>query len=659
MEGKIVEYIDAQKVIAAICLEEKKGKVRLLNINHRETVLSKNRICLVSQESYSLSQSRENLIEVLKTEISKREVLTQQVDVISLWELLEPEGGSYSAQELAGFCFPKVEEFAQVSAVFRALFADKIHFKLKGGIFEVQPRDRVEQVLIQQAKELERRKKIEEASRWIQAVWKGEKIEGAEVAEECIQLIKQWCVWKDEAPKAKMIKEILTKAGLNTEEQPFLFLVKLGVFSKHENLLLPRLQIPIKFSEEVQARAQHIINAPPSFTNQKRRDLQDLFTFTIDGPETRDYDDALSLEKRGDNYLVGIHITDLSPYVTQGGVLDEEAKRRGTTVYLPDQKIPMLPEGISEHLASLKKNGPKPSLSFLVTLNKNAEIVDYEIVPGVIKVDRHFIYDEVNNLLTENETFNILYQLALNFRKRRLQQGGLIISLPELVFSFSSDQVVDIKQRNPEQPARILVAEFMIMANYLAASFMHEKGVPALYRMQLPPRERVMNGTSSDLFVLFLQRKLLNKSVIDTKPGFHHILGLDKYTSITSPLRRYLDMVMQRQLIYYLQHQEILYSETTLSFLIPHFEEIIKRTGFITTSRVRYWVLTYLKRFERECIDAYVLEESGRGYRLLLPEYLVETELVGASGKFQPGDKVRVRIDVVNPMKGILKVVLS
>ncbi len=658
MEGRIVEYIDGQRIITAICLEEKKNKVRLLNINNREIVLSKSRICLISKECLPLNQPREVLLEKLRAEIAKRESLAKEIDVLALWELLVSEGGTYTPRELAEFYFPETTSSAQESAIFRALFADRLHFKLRGNVFEVQSQERVEEILTQRAKEAEKKRKVEEAASWFKAVWQGEKVESPAQAEEYIKVIKEWCFWRDEAPQAKLAREILEKAGLNTEDQPFLLLVKLGVFSKHENILLHRFHIPTQFSDEVKAAAQILINSPPFFT-EKRKDLQDVYTFTIDGPETRDYDDALSLEKDGQHYIVGIHITDLSPFIRQGSPLDEEAKERGTTIYLPDQKITMLPEGISEHLASLKKGGPKPSLSFLVTLNEQADIIRYEIVPGIIKIDRHFIYDEVNNLLTENETLNILYQLALKFREKRLKQGGLVIALPELVFSFSADQVVDIKQRNPEQPARVLVAEFMIMANYLAASFMYEKGIPALYRAQLPPRERIMNGTSQDLFVLYLQRKLLNRSVLDTKPGFHHILGLDKYTSITSPLRRYLDMTMQRQLIHYLQRGEPLYAETELSFLIPHFEEIIHRTGVVCSRRIKYWILTYLKQHVKEHIDAYVLEETTRGYRLLLPDYLIETELAGAKGKFQQGDKIRVRLDVVNPTKEILKVVLA
>ncbi|RKY41060.1 MAG: hypothetical protein DRP81_08750 [Candidatus Omnitrophota bacterium] len=235
----------------------------------------------------------------------------------------------------------------------------------------------------------------------------------------------------------------------------------------------------------------------------------------------------------------------------------------------------------------------------------------------------------------------------------------MIIALPELVFFFSSDNIVDIKLRNPEQPGRILVAEFMILANYLAAMFMEEKGIPGIYRSQLPPRDRVMNGTSQDIFILYLQRRLLSQSQLKTRPAFHHVLGLDKYTSITSPLRRFLDLILQRQMVYYLQEGKPLYTEDELSSLIPYFEDIIHRTNMIFSQRTKYWVLNYLKKRIKTTAEAYILEETQQGYKVLLPDYLLETVLAVARGKFKQGDKIKIRIEAVNPLKELLKVGLG
>jgi exoribonuclease-2 len=298
-------------------------------------------------------------------------------------------------------------------------------------------------------------------------------------------------------------------------------------------------------------------------------------------------------------------------------------------------------------------------LSFFITLDENSNILKYELLPSIIKVDRHFSYDEVNNLLDKEQALQTMFELALRFRAWRLDRGGMVISLPELVFSFEEGNLVDIRQQKADQPSRILVAEFMIMANYLAAKFMEEKGIAAIYRSQPPPRGRVMNGISNDIFILYLQRKLLNSSKFDIKPTFHHILGLQGYSSVTSPLRRYLDLVMQRQIVFFLQKGKPLYTKDELSHLIPYFDQIISRTNMISAQQVRYWVLHYLEQYIKNIVEAYILEETPRGYRLLLRDYLMEANLIDPKARFAQGEKVKVKIKVVNPHKDILKVTLQ
>jgi len=658
MEGSIVEYIDARRIITGFCLSQKDGKVHLLTSQNREVVLSKTRICLVSKQKYPLDQPREELLSILKKEVEQRENLKKEINVMVLWELLAEDDGCYSPHFLAELYFSSNPSSTQESAIFRALFEENLYFKVKGNKLDVRSREKVDEYLRQKAQQEAREKEIEEAADWLQSLWLGKSISSPAKSKQYIQLLKEWCYWQEEAPQAKITKQILRRAGLNLKDHPFLLLSKLGIFSKHENLLLHRWSIPTIFSEESKSAMQNLLENKPDFS-QGRKDLTSLYTFTIDGPETKDFDDALTLDKKNGNFVVGVHITDLTPFIKKGGILEKEAKKRGTSLYLPDQRIPMFPEQIANHLASLKKGEIRPALSFFITLDENAHILNYQILPTIIQVNQHFTYDEVNNLLTKDQTLQTLFSLALKARAKRLEQGGMIISLPELVFFFSSDNIVDIKQRDPEQPGRILVAEFMILANYLAAMFMVKRRIPGIYRSQLPPRDRVMNGTSKDIFILYLQRRLLSQSELKTRPAFHHVLGLDKYTSITSPLRRFLDLILQRQIVHYLQEGKPLYTEDDLSSLIPYFEEINHRTNMIFSQRTRYWVLNYLKKKVKTTTEAYILEKTQQGYKVLLPDYLLETVLVVSRGKFKQGDKIRIRIEAVNPFKELLKVGLG
>jgi len=655
MRGKIVEYIERQRIVTAICLEEKRDNLHLLTFLNKEVKLGKARIILVSKEAYT-TENREQIIKRLNEAVEKRESLKRQIDILELWKLLSEDGGSYTIGELAEFYFPGKITSDQESAIFRALFEERVHFKLKGKKFEVLPEEYIKRLILQREKENERIRKIEEASNWLKAIYLGEEVEPPKEADEYINLLKDWYIFKEESPHVKLIKDILSKANLNTDDV-FTILVKLGVFSKHENTLLPRYGIRVSFSNEVKLEASFLVKSKPNLDN--RKDLTGLYTFTIDGPETKDFDDALSIEEKGDHYTVGIHITDLTPFILPDSKLDEEARERGAALYMPDGRIPLFPEEIPDELGSLKKGEIKPAVSFLIDLDNNSEILNYEIIPSLIRVDDRLTYDDADDLIKEDASFNRLYDLALKFRKRRLAQGGMVITLPELVILFLSQDTLEIKQRNPEQPSRILVAEFMIMTNYITACFLHEKGISALYRGQLPPRKKIMNGTCQDLLTVYLQRKLLNRSRLDTKPIFHHILGLEKYTAITSPLRRYLDLIIQRQLVYYLMEKRPLYEERELSILIPHLEERSRRNLTVYNQRLKYWLLTYLKQRVKDKIEAYILEEIPRGYQILLPEYLLETELIDKRPHFRQGDRVMVKIQEVDPKKELLRVVLG
>ncbi len=702
MEGKIVEYVEKQRVTTAICLEESINSLRLLTPLNREIGLSKTRIVLVSQERY-LTSNRQGMIKTLKEVVEKRESLKNNVDVLGLWELLSEERGTYNASTLAELCFSGEVTSHKQSAILRALLEEKIHFKLRGHKFEVMSKEYIERLMRQKVKEDERIKKIEEAANWLNAVYLGKDVTPPQKKDEYINILKEWCVFQEEAPQAppprktyspgqaKMAKEILDKAHLSTDNA-FRVLVNLGVFSKHENVLLPRYGIRVRFPDEVKSETSLLIKTIPDFLKD-REDLTKLYTFTIDGPETRDFDDALSIEEKDGHYRIGVHITDLTPFIPPKSKLDEEARERGTAIYMPDGRIPMFPEEIPDELGSLKKGQIKPTMSFLVDLDSNSNILGYRILPSLIRVDARFTYDEVNELLTKdiypvrnpwlgdrdekNKFSSIstgpnapsefsngvylkkLHQLALQFRQRRLSQGGMVITLPELIISFLPQDTLEVKQRNPEQPSRILVAEFMIMTNYITASFLHENSIPAIYRGQPQPRERIMDGTSQDLFTTYLQRKLLNRPQLDTRPVFHHILGLEKYTAATSPLRRYLDLIIQRQLVYYLREKKPLYIEKDFSPLIPHLEECSRRTLTVCNQRLKYWLLTHLKQQIKHIIEAYILEKIPRGYRILLSEYLLETELINSKEHFRQGDKVRVKIEAVNPKKQFLKVVLG
>jgi exoribonuclease-2 len=151
-----------------------------------------------------------------------------------------------------------------------------------------------------------------------------------------------------------------------------------------------------------------------------RLDLSSLKTFTSDGERTRDFDDAFSLEKTSQGWCLGIHITDVASYLESGSLLDQSALERGTSLYLPERRIPMLPETLSENTLSLLAQEPRLAVSFLVNLSEAGEIFDYSIVPSLIRIHQRLTYHEVDSHLNHEELFNNLDRLTRKLQERRL-----------------------------------------------------------------------------------------------------------------------------------------------------------------------------------------------------------------------------------------------
>ena len=339
-------------------------------------------------------------------------------------------------------------------------------------------------------------------------------------------------------------KALLDKARLSPAEAPFRLLVRLGVFQEDEDLDLHRLEVPREFSPRPWPW-------PGSWPRPRladpyaaqRRDLTGLAIITIDGERTRDFDDALSLEAVAEGWRLGIHIADVSAQVLPRTPLDLEAQARGTSIYLPEHRLPMLPEELSEDTVSLLVHQERRALSFLVTLSPDAELKDWEIVPSLIKVQRRLTYHEVDNLLTQDQQLTTLSHLSRRLKERRLARGGYELKLPEVWVTFTPQGETQVVVEDQETLSRQLVAEAMVLANSLAARFLADHGIAALYRGQPGPREPIRPHADKSLLDLWQDRRRLSRVVMDLTPTPHWGLGRPRYTFATSPIRRYLDLV--------------------------------------------------------------------------------------------------------------------
>ncbi len=652
--GKIVEFIDSQKIVCAVVLENKNMRLRLLTENNREVKLSVGRLAHSCERVLDVSAKREKLVSQLKEIAGYRRSLSEQIDVHTLWEILRDEQTWIDLPTMTGLCFSDGVDGDHESAVLRAFFNDRLYFKLSGDGFWPQPAEKVEEMNTRRAAEEQRQRMVDQGAQWVQKVLKGQSAPMPSEGQAIIDILASYFLFEKESPHRDAAREILKKAGTASSNSIFSFLIKIGVWHPDENLELLRNAIPVDIPDAVTARAEAICAL--AGVPEGRRDLRHLAAITIDGPDTLDFDDALSLGIEQDHLLVGIHITDVGHFIHRDDAVDQEARGRVSSIYMPDQKVPMLPTCLSEQVCSLKAEATRPAISTLIRMTPQAEIREVEIVPSLIRVHRQLTYRQADEMIESDGELAALLAVARQYRSRRLDNGALLIEIPEIVIGLSPEGDPLVTRLERESPGRLLVSELMILANDMAARRLSEKSLPAIFRSQPEPRERLYNRDEGTLFQNWMQRKLINRFILGTQPEPHAGLGLPAYVTCTSPIRKYTDLITQRQLRATLG-LEPAYTQAEMEALIAALEEPMGLVARTQHRRYRYWLLKYLEGQIGRKEQAIYLGRQRRGQTVLMPAYMLECPLTGADNiALKPEDQFQVTLQHVNARNDVISV---
>ena len=323
---------------------------------------------------------------------------------------------------------------------------------------------------------------------------------------------------------------------------------------------------------------------------QNRRDFRSLPIVTIDGADTRDIDDAVSLQKSGKNYLLGVHIADVSHYVEYRSVLDKEAYERGTSVYFPDCVLPMLPRPLSNGICSLNEGEDRLTLSCLMTVNEKGVVTNSEIVEGVIRSNHKMTYDEVTEILDGNETtcqkyadvkdmVGLFAELTKILQAARAKKGSVDLDVKEVKILFDGEEITIPDHDEKRAFSHQIIEEFMVLANETVASYMESIEAPFIYRIHEKPNEEKASAFRVFAQNLGLNARFKDKDVkpydyqnvlksAEDLPFFpvlnrvmlrsmqkaryaeenvgHFGLASKCYCHFTSPIRRYPDLCIHR-----------------------------------------------------------------------------------------------------------------
>lgn len=349
--------------------------------------------------------------------------------------------------------------------------------------------------------------------------------------------------------------------------------------------------LPEEYPDDVMKQIENIPDEVEEKEKAGRADFRDLQTVTIDGEDAKDLDDAITISKEGNMYHLGVHIADVSQYVTEGSPLDKEALKRGTSIYLVDRVIPMIPHKLSNGICSLNQGVDRLALSCMMDINEKGEIVKHKICESVINVTRRMSYTSVHKIIEEKDEaerkeyeelipmFELMYELADILQARREKRGSIDFDFPEAkIILDEKGKPIDVKEYERTQANRI-IEEFMLAANQTVAEEYFWNELPFVYRThETPDMEKIQNlalfienfgytlkikedeihpkevqklmrsiaGKPEEGLIGRLALRSMKQARYTTECEGHFGLALKYYCHFTSPIRRYPDLQIHR-----------------------------------------------------------------------------------------------------------------
>ena len=350
--------------------------------------------------------------------------------------------------------------------------------------------------------------------------------------------------------------------------------------------------LPIEFPEKVLNQAERVAKPVTGADMAGRKDVRDWQTVTIDGEDAKDLDDAITLTKEGDNYILGVHIADVTNYVQENSALDREALKRGTSVYLADRVIPMLPHVLSNGMCSLNAGEDRLALSCIMTVDAKGNVIDHQIAETVVNVDERMSYTSVKKILEEHDEeecrryqtlipmFELMKELSEILRNRRHKRGAIDFDFPESKMVLDEDGTpLEIKAYDRNVATKI-IEDFMLLANETVAEEYLWQEIPFVYRVHEAPDEEKMKklitfiqnfgytmhvpkgqeirpkevqklldkieGSQEEAMISRLTLRSMKQAKYSPDNDGHFGLATQYYTHFTSPIRRYPDLQIHR-----------------------------------------------------------------------------------------------------------------
>lgn len=429
-------------------------------------------------------------------------------------------------------------------------------------------------------------------------------------------------------------------------------------------------ELPMEFTEKVLNQAERMNKEVSEADREGRKDLRNVVMVTIDGEDAKDLDDAVSVSKMGDNYRLGVHIADVTNYVQENSALDKEAQNRGTSVYLVDRVIPMLPHALSNGICSLNQGVDRLALSCLMTINPKGEVIDYEIAETVINVNQRMSYTAVKKILEDEDKetikeyenlipmFKLMEELAGILRKKRKKRGSIDFDFPESKMLLDKEGTpLEIKPYERNTATKI-IEDFMLLANETVAQHFYWMELPFVYRThENPDPEKILKlgtfinnfgyhikvkageneihpkeiqkllskieGTDEEALISRLTLRSMKQAKYTVNCSGHFGLACQYYCHFTSPIRRYPDLqihrIIKEQLRGRLREERIEHYKEILPEVAKHSSEMERRADEAERETEKLKKAQYMEQRIGNCYEGVISGITAWGIYVELP----------------------------------------
>jgi len=651
--NEIIFYKKRNFISLGVVCEISGDKFTVITEEGKQLILDSEQIVYCSKiDSLKIGNSSEIKLE-LRSLRKELDTQRQSVDLKTAWECLyDPKTISeFKLNDILDLYFNDRSNYKKILLFVWAIQRDETYFKKQDDLIYLNSLEEI-QTVIKRKEEAEKKASEKKAAiKWITDLIDGSidlQDDDTNKFSKYLELIKGYAIYIDKYESLKEAKSLLSEVGIKDEIAALEFLINIGLWDKNEDPVFKRFAIKKTYSQKVISESSELICKDISY--DRFLDITKLELFSIDDENTKDMDDALSVELLDDKTRIGVHISNVTSVIESSSYLDKEALKRGETIYLAEGNISMFPSEVVDKLLTLSEKNMRKAVSLFVTFDADFNISNYEFIQTKIKVKRNISYKEANESLLKSQQGKRLLEIAKVLREKRIKNGAIILQLPTMKISVDDDTVKSVSIYSMTTDAHNIIAEFMILLNNLAGRYFAENKIPAIFRSQIENTSEDINSLDRDNDLFPTQViKFLRPTKITTIAEPHKFLGIDAYVQISSPIRRYLDLVLQRQLISCLDGTGPIYSNAALEKIYSQTEMAVKEKRLIEKSRERYWILKYLSDNKISELQGIISSVRDKRVTVYIPEYLLDLAIaVSSDDQLEVGNKAKILINKID-----------